>query len=227
MPDRKSAAAPDPLVDPFDATANRNGVSHGRPVPRPESSRPARPRFCAACGHPAGRHESPVEEEFAVAHGGVGYAYCQDVVRSGESADVCACRIVIGTSAGARAALWPIDRPKLGTIPSPGSPLTSVRLISTEVTTSDPITGQPDFETVEITYVPEGRLINSKSLKGYWLWWRGHGASMERLSALVADDVAEATGARSVEVVVTEAPRGGISIVATARIDRMEGPRSG
>ena len=42
---------------------------------------------------------------------------------------------------------------------------------------------------------------------------------MERLSALVAEDVAEATGARSVEVVVTEAPRGGISIVATSRVE--------
>jgi NADPH-dependent 7-cyano-7-deazaguanine reductase QueF len=157
-----------------------------------------------------------------VAHGGVGYAYCQDVVRLGESADICACRIVVGSSTGGRAALWPTERPRIATIPSPGAPLTTVSLISTEVTTTDPITGQPDFETVEISYVPDGRLIDSKSLKAYWLWWRGRGASMERLSALVADDVASATGAPSVEVIVREAPRGGIAIVAISRVERRE-----
>ena len=43
---------------------------------------------------------------------------------------------------------------------------------------------------------------------------------MERLSSLVADDVAEATRARSVEVIVTEAPRGGFSIIASSRVER-------
>jgi 7-cyano-7-deazaguanine reductase len=200
------------------AHAGGNGW-HDAPVAAP-GTRPS--RSCADCGHPTDRHESPVEEEFAVAHGGVGYAYCQDVVRTGESADICACRIVVGSSAGGRAALWPTDRPSIATIPSPGAPLTTVSLISTEVTTTDPITGQPDFETVEISYVPVARLIDSKSLKAYWLWWRGRGASMERLSALVADDVASATGAQSVEVIVREAPRGGIAIVATSRVERRE-----
>jgi len=179
-----------------------------------------RRRFCPDCGHPSERHQASVEEEFAVTHGGVGYAYCQDIARNGESAAVCACRVVVGMSPAARAALWPIERPRITTIPAPGAPLTTVRLVSTEVTTTDPITGQPDFEDIEISYVPDQRLIDTKSLKGYWLWWRGRGASMERLSALIAEDVAEATRAWSVEVVVREAPRGGISIIATSRLAR-------
>jgi 7-cyano-7-deazaguanine reductase len=88
------------------------------------------------------------------------------------------------------------------------------------VTTTDPVTGQPDFEEVEISYLPDGRLVDSKSLKEYWLWWRGQGASMERLATLVANDVADATGARRVDVTVREAPRGGISIIASASVDR-------
>jgi 7-cyano-7-deazaguanine reductase len=166
------------------------------------------------------RHEASVEDEFALTHGGVGYAYCHEIVRDGEAADRCACRSVLGSSGAARDALWPVDRPRIGTIPSPGAPLTTVRLISTEVTTTDPINGQPDFETVDISYVPDERLIDSKSLKAYWLWWRGRGASMERLATLVAEDVADATRAWSVDVTVTEAPRGGISIIAEASLRR-------
>ena len=180
----------------------------------------AKRQFCADCGHHTSRHEASVEDEFAVSHGGVGYAYCEEIIRRGESADRCGCRTVLGASGAARAALWPLERPRIATIPSPGSPLTVVRLLSTEVTTTDPINGQPDFEEVEISYVPADRLIDTKSLKAYWLWWRGQGASMERFSTLVAADIAEATQAWSVEVTVREAPRGGISIVAVSAITR-------
>jgi NADPH-dependent 7-cyano-7-deazaguanine reductase QueF len=179
-------------------------------------------RFCPECGHLNARHEGSVEDEFATSHGGVGYAYCAEVVRSGESADLCGCRSVVGSARIARGVLWPAERPNIATIPSPGPPLTSVRLVSTEVTTTDPVNGQPDFEHVEIRYVPDDRLIDSKSLKAYWLWWRGRGASIERLSTLVALDVAEATGALTVDVTVHEAPRGGISIVASSTVTRKD-----
>jgi len=181
-----------------------------------------RSRYCPDCGHLTTRHEGSVEDEFAASHGGVGYAFCQEIVRTGESADLCRCRSVVGSSPAARGLLWPTERPTISTIPAPGPPLTSVRLVSTEVTTTDPVNGQPDFEHVEIRYVPDGRLIDSKSLKAYWLWWRGRGASIERLSTLVALDVADATGAWTVDVTVQESPRGGISIVATATVRREE-----
>ena len=216
MPDRLT-----PLTEtPGTALATDSHNGHDRPASPPVPPRAGRGRFCPDCGHPTARHEASVEDEFALSHGGIGYAYCHEIVRRGESADRCACRSVIGTSPSARDALWPIERPRIATIPSPGAPLTTVRLVSSEVTTTDPLNGQPDFETVEIRYVPDRRLIDSKSLKAYWLWWRGRGASMERLSTLVAQDVAEATRAWSVEVTVTEAPRGGISIIASAEVRR-------
>lgn len=203
-------------VVPSRAASNGDGNGHHATEPSVAAGR----QFCPDCGHHRSRHEASVEDEFAVSHGGVGYAYCDEIVRRGGSADRCGCRTVLGASPAARAALWPTERPRIATIPSPGSPLTTVRLVSTEVTTTDPINGQPDFEQVEISYVPADRLIDTKSLKAYWLWWRGQGASMERLSTLVATDIAEATGAWSVEVTVREAPRGGISIVATSSIQR-------
>jgi len=176
-------------------------------------------RFCGDCGHLTSRHEGSAVDEFAASHGGVGYAFCEEIVRSGESADVCGCRLVVGATRDAsRGRLWPTDRPAIATIPAPGPPLERVRIVSTEVTTTDPLNGQPDFERVEIVYVPTDRLIDTKSLKAYWLWWRSRGASMERFSALVAQDVALATNATSVDVTVHEAPRGGISIEAMARV---------
>ncbi|TAK02163.1 MAG: hypothetical protein EPO36_03020 [Chloroflexota bacterium] len=176
-------------------------------------------RFCADCGHLTARHEGSAVDEFAGSHGGVGYAFCEEVVRTGESAAVCGCRLVLGGAGDeGRGRLWPGERPAIATIPAPGPPLERVRLVSTEVTTTDPLNGQPDFERVEIVYAPRDRLVDTKSLKAYWLWWRSRGASMERLSALVAQDVALATNAVSVEVTVVEAPRGGISIEATASV---------
>lgn len=198
-------------------TSSALGDQYGVDVP---TAPPIRGRYCSTCGHPTDRHEAAVEDEFVVTHGGVGYAYCQDIARQGESATVCACRMVIGTSPAARAALWPADRPSIATIPAPGEPLASVRLVSTEVITTNPITGQSDFDDIEITYFPERWLIDIESLRAYWLWWRGRGTSVERLSTLVAQDVADATHAWSVEVIVREAPRGGIATVASARLTR-------
>lgn len=184
-------------------------------------------RFCADCGHPSARHEGSAEEEFIASHGGIGYAFCEEVVRTGKSAVVCGCRFVVGRSRDqGRGTLWPTDRPAIATIPSPGPPLERVRLVSTEVTTTDPLNGQPDFERVEIVYLPTDRLVDTKSLKAYWQWWRGRGASMERLSTLVAHDIALATDALAITVIVAEAPRGGISIEATATVARAAPPRA-
>lgn len=184
-------------------------------------------RFCADCGHLTSKHEGSAIDEFAGSHGGIGYAFCEEIVQTGEAAAVCGCRLVLGAAPDdGRGRLWPTDRPAIATIPAPGPPLERVRLVSTEVTTTDPLNGQPDFETVEIVYTPTERLVDTKSLKAYWRWWRGRGASMERLSTLVAQDVATATKALTVTVTVIEAPRGGISIEATATVSRAA-PRPG
>jgi 7-cyano-7-deazaguanine reductase len=92
----------------------------------------------------------------------------------------------------------------------------SVCLMTEEFTSYCPLTGQPDFGTVEIEYRPDRLCIESRALK-YYLWsYRDEGAFYETVAARIADDVVYAIAPRRVEVRVTQRPRGGIGIVATA-----------
>jgi 7-cyano-7-deazaguanine reductase len=91
-----------------------------------------------------------------------------------------------------------------------------VVLESDEVTSLCPVTGQPDWETVRIEFEPEALCIESKSLKLYFWSLREEGAFCEDLSDRIAMDVYEACKPRRVTVTVTQKPRGGITIAATA-----------
>lgn len=91
---------------------------------------------------------------------------------------------------------------------------------SDEVTANCPITGQPDFYTVDITVRQAPRLIESKSLKLYLQSFRDEGMFCEAFANRICEDVHDATGAPSVTVSVTQKPRGGVAIDATAEIER-------
>ncbi|NLC52683.1 MAG: NADPH-dependent 7-cyano-7-deazaguanine reductase QueF [Firmicutes bacterium] len=91
---------------------------------------------------------------------------------------------------------------------------------SDEVTSLCPVTGQPDWETVTIEYAPDQACIESKSLKLYLWSFREEGVFCEALAAQIANDVAAACQPFWVKVTVTQKPRGGIKLVATARVDR-------
>jgi 7-cyano-7-deazaguanine reductase len=91
-----------------------------------------------------------------------------------------------------------------------------ISMISDEVTALCPVTGHPDQYTVHISYRPAELAIESKSLKLYFQTFRNQGIFCESFAALIARDVHEATGAHSVDVWVTQKPRGGIEIVAHA-----------
>lgn len=106
----------------------------------------------------------------------------------------------------------------LGTIPAPRDPVV-VTLHCDEITTLDPVTHQPDFVTADITYVPQGRLVDSKSLHAYIVSLRGHGYSMERLATVLARTVAQCAAPEWVEAVVHEKPRGGVAIEARCRLE--------
>ncbi len=95
-----------------------------------------------------------------------------------------------------------------------------VTLASDEVTSICPVTGQPDFSRVEIGYRPDGRCIESKSLKLYLWSFRDEGIFCEGLASRIAHDVAEATGSPHVEVVVRQSVRGGIVTTARAELRR-------
>lgn len=103
---------------------------------------------------------------------------------------------------------------KAEAFPAPNVQL--VTMTGTEFTSICPKTGQPDFGTVIIEYVPRELCIESKALK-YYLWsYRDEGAFCESLAAQIADDVVYAVEPTSVTVRVTQNVRGGIAIVAEA-----------
>ena len=98
-----------------------------------------------------------------------------------------------------------------------------VAMDATEFTSICPRTGQPDFGSVQVEYVPDARCLESKALK-YYLWsYRDEGAFCESLAARIADDVVYAIAPTWVRVRVHQNVRGGIAIVATA--ERGSAPR--
>jgi 7-cyano-7-deazaguanine reductase len=107
----------------------------------------------------------------------------------------------------------------LETFPAPGH-VETVKFASDELTSLCPLTGQPDFNTIEILYAPDQRCIESKSLKLYLWSFRNEGAFVETLASTIAGDVFEATEARWVEVTITQHVRGGIVTTAVARRER-------
>ena len=75
-----------------------------------------------------------------------------------------------------------------------------------------PITGQPDFATITISYVPDQRLVESKSLKLYLFSFRDHGDFHEDCVNKIMKDLIKLLDPKYIEVWGKFLPRGGISI---------------
>jgi 7-cyano-7-deazaguanine reductase len=103
----------------------------------------------------------------------------------------------------------------LETFPTPPS-VTRVRFTTDEVTSMCPVTGQPDFSSVEIDYEPAARCIESKSLKLYLWGFRDQQIFAEGLAAAIAAEVEQVAAPKRVRVTVTQHVRGGIVTEATA-----------
>lgn len=104
---------------------------------------------------------------------------------------------------------------KLETFPTPAG-VAKVTCITDEVTANCPVTGQPDWYKVEITYYPERLCVESKSLKLYLQSFRNKGHFCENFSSIIARDLMDVLKATMVQVDITQKPRGGISIVSSA-----------
>ncbi|MBI4497714.1 MAG: NADPH-dependent 7-cyano-7-deazaguanine reductase QueF [Chloroflexi bacterium] len=89
-----------------------------------------------------------------------------------------------------------------------------------EFTSVCPITGQPDFATIRITYVPGPRCIELKSLKLYFWAYRDEGVFYENVTNLILDDLVAACDPVRMTVVGDFNVRGGIKTVVTARYQR-------
>jgi 7-cyano-7-deazaguanine reductase len=81
-----------------------------------------------------------------------------------------------------------------------------------EFTSLCPITGQPDFATLYISYVPDVRMVESKSLKLYLFSFRNHGAFHEDCVNVIMNDLIALMEPRYIEVTGKFLPRGGLSI---------------
>ncbi len=81
-----------------------------------------------------------------------------------------------------------------------------------EFTTLCPITGQPDFATLYISYIPDQKMAESKSLKLYLFSFRNHGDFHEDCVNIIMKDLVKLMDPRYLEVWGKFTPRGGISI---------------
>ena len=81
-----------------------------------------------------------------------------------------------------------------------------------EFTTLCPKTGQPDFATLTIRYIPAKRLVESKSLKLYLFGFRNHGDFHEDVVNIIYNDLVKLLKPKYMEVIGKFAARGGISI---------------
>ena len=104
----------------------------------------------------------------------------------------------------------------LESFPNPG--VSEVEMTSDELTAVCPVTGQADFYVARITFRPQALCLESKSLKLYLSRFRSEGVFAEALAVRIRDDVATALelDRSAVTVEVTQKPRGGITINATA-----------
>ena len=90
-----------------------------------------------------------------------------------------------------------------------------------EFTSLCPITGQPDFATIYISYIPEQKMVESKSLKLYLVSFRNHGDFHEDVVNIIMKDLIKLMDPRYIEVWGKFLPRGGISIDPYANYGKM------
>ena len=91
-----------------------------------------------------------------------------------------------------------------------------VRCRTPEFTCVCPITGQPDFATVDLTYVPGDAIVELKSLKLYLWSYREEGAFHEDVTNRILDDLVAAIGPRRMTVTTEWLVRGGITTTVVA-----------
>lgn len=92
----------------------------------------------------------------------------------------------------------------------------TITLTTDEFTCVCPATGQPDFATITIQYIPDQRIVESKSLKLYFWSYRNEGVFHEHVTNVILDDLVSALDPRWCQVTAEFSVRGGIAIVVQA-----------
>lgn len=87
-----------------------------------------------------------------------------------------------------------------------------VTFLCPEFTSLCPMTGQPDFAKIIISYIPRERMVESKSLKLYLFSFRNHGDFHEDCVNIIMKDLIKLMDPKYIEVKGIFTPRGGIAI---------------
>jgi 7-cyano-7-deazaguanine reductase len=112
----------------------------------------------------------------------------------------------------------PIGAERLDAVPwSHGDTDATVEFTTNELTATCPITGQPDFYELTLSYRPKGALVESKSLKLYLWGFRDRGIFAEDLAATLFKDLVAACDPAEMTVDLIQQVRGGLQIRTVVR----------
>jgi len=92
----------------------------------------------------------------------------------------------------------------------------TIRIVCPEFTSVCPKTGQPDFGTLTITYIPDQKCVELKSLKLYLQGFRNEGIFYENVTNRILDDFVAVVQPRRVRLLAEFSARGGITTSVTA-----------
>jgi 7-cyano-7-deazaguanine reductase len=105
----------------------------------------------------------------------------------------------------------------LETFPSPRKDRDyTIEFVFPEFTSLCPVTGQPDFATITVRYVPDKLCVEMKSLKLYYFSYRNKGIFYEAVANQILDDLVGALKPRQMTVIGQFAVRGGTAGTVTA-----------
>jgi 7-cyano-7-deazaguanine reductase len=95
-----------------------------------------------------------------------------------------------------------------------------IDMVCPEFTCLCPRTGQPDFGTIHISYVPDRDCVELKSLKTYLWSYRDEGAFHETVTNRILDDLVAALEPRRITIEAEFNVRGGIHTTVTAEYEK-------
>ena len=96
----------------------------------------------------------------------------------------------------------------------------TIEIVCPEFTSVCPKTAQPDFGTLTITYVPDAKCVELKSLKFYLQSYRNQGIYYEALTNQILDDLAAVLRPRRMTLTAAFTPRGGLTTTVTASVQQ-------
>lgn len=94
-----------------------------------------------------------------------------------------------------------------------------IKFVFPEFTSLCPVTGQPDFATITVRYIPDRKCVEMKSLKLYFFSYRNKGIFYEGVVNTILDDLVAVLKPRYMQVVGEFAVRGGTAGTVTAEHD--------